>query len=238
MIPEWFQKSLRHFATTIFDTGKLKPKYLFKKLFILWKSRIFIQNKYSFLKNPESSFKQIFIFLKSRIFIQKKYSFFQNSEFSLKRNIHFFKRGLIGQGFWVVANWLHTRIGNWVSKRPSGTKIFAGQETVSRKQFVFKFNMPKGDSWSWGQSKHLKGQLWPGVSDVFAYYCPEVNCYPVLVTFLLIPAQRLVVTPRQSELSAGGTKRGVENTQKCTRPNCILTWQSSLGPPPVGLRWT
>ena len=29
--------------------------------------------------------------------------------------------------------------------------------------------------------------------------------------------------PVQSELSAGGTKQDVENTSKCTRPNCILT---------------
>ena len=38
----------------------------------------------------------------------------------------------------------------------------------------------------------------------------------------------------QYELSAGGTKRDVENTQKCTRLNCILARWSSLGPPPVG----
>ena len=38
----------------------------------------------------------------------------------------------------------------------------------------------------------------------------------------------------QSELSAGGTKRDVENTPKSPRPNCILAWRSSLGPPPVG----
>ena len=36
----------------------------------------------------------------------------------------------------------------------------------------------------------------------------------------------------QSELSAGGTKRDVENTPKCTRPHCILAQQSSLGLPP------
>ena len=36
----------------------------------------------------------------------------------------------------------------------------------------------------------------------------------------------------QSELSARGTKRDVENTTKCIRPNCILTRRSSLGPPP------
>ena len=38
----------------------------------------------------------------------------------------------------------------------------------------------------------------------------------------------------QCELSAGGTKRDVENTPKCTHPNCILTRRSSLGPPPMG----
>ena len=32
----------------------------------------------------------------------------------------------------------------------------------------------------------------------------------------------------QSELSAGDMKRNVENTPKCTRPYCILAWQSSL----------
>ena len=36
----------------------------------------------------------------------------------------------------------------------------------------------------------------------------------------------------QSELSAGGTKRDVENTPKSTRPHCILAQQSSLGVPP------
>ena len=35
----------------------------------------------------------------------------------------------------------------------------------------------------------------------------------------------------QSELSAGGTKRDIENTPKCTRSNCILAWRSSLDPP-------
>ena len=30
------------------------------------------------------------------------------------------------------------------------------------------------------------------------------------------------VGPAQSELIAGGTKQDVENTPKCTRPNCIL----------------
>ena len=38
----------------------------------------------------------------------------------------------------------------------------------------------------------------------------------------------------QSELSAGGTKRDVESTPKCTCLNCILAQQSSLGPPPEG----
>ena len=56
------------------------------------------------------------------------------------------------------------------------------------------------------------------MSDIFAYSCPEVSCDPVLVRFLLIPAPRSVVTPRQSELSAGGTKREVENTPKMYPP--------------------
>ena len=38
----------------------------------------------------------------------------------------------------------------------------------------------------------------------------------------------------QSELSAGGTKRDVENIPKCTCLNCIPACWSSLGPPPVG----
>ena len=53
-------------------------------------------------------------------------------------------------------------------------------------------------------SKHLKGQLWPRVRDVFAYSCPAppplVSCDPAFVTFLLIPALPhlpwSVVTPR------------------------------------------
>ena len=65
---------MRHLAITIFNAGKLKSKYLFKKLFILEKSRIFIQNKYSFV-------------LKSKIFIQKIRIFI------------FFKSGRIVQGY-------------------------------------------------------------------------------------------------------------------------------------------
>ena len=61
MIPEWFEMSLKHFSATIFDGGKLKPEYLFKKIIYLFK---IIHSK------------QIFIFKKSRIFIQNKYSFF------------------------------------------------------------------------------------------------------------------------------------------------------------------
>ena len=38
----------------------------------------------------------------------------------------------------------------------------------------------------------------------------------------------------QSELSAGGTKRDVENTPKFTCPDWILAQQSSLGSPPEG----
>ena len=38
----------------------------------------------------------------------------------------------------------------------------------------------------------------------------------------------------QSELSARGTKRDVENTSKCTCLDCIPARWSSLGPPPVG----
>ena len=42
----------------------------------------------------------------------------------------------------------------------------------------------------------------------------------------------------QSELSAGGTKRDVENIPEFTCQNCILVRWSSLGPPPVGRRRT
>ena len=42
----------------------------------------------------------------------------------------------------------------------------------------------------------------------------------------------------QSKLSAGGKKRDVENTPKCTRLNCILARRSSLGPPPEWRRRT
>ena len=38
----------------------------------------------------------------------------------------------------------------------------------------------------------------------------------------------------QSELSAGGKKQDVENTPKCTRPNCILARRSSPGLLPPG----
>ena len=61
--------SLRHLATTIFDAGILKPKYLFKD-YSFYKN---IHSKQIFIfKNPEYSFKtNILFFLKSRTFIQK-----------------------------------------------------------------------------------------------------------------------------------------------------------------------
>ena len=54
MIPEWFGMSLRHFATTVFQT----------------KTRIPIQKDYSFFLNPEYSLKTNIYFLKNL-----KYSF-------------------------------------------------------------------------------------------------------------------------------------------------------------------
>jgi len=44
----------------------------------------------------------------------------------------------------------------------------------------------------------------------------------------------VAVTVIQSKLSAGGSKRDVENTTNCSRPNCILARRSSLGSRPVG----
>ena len=41
------------------------------------------------------------------------------------------------------------------------------------------------------------------------------------------------IVVKKSELSAEGTKRGVENTPKFASRNCILAQQSNLGPPPV-----
>ena len=43
-----------------------------------------------FLRIQNIHSKHIFIFLKSRIFIQENYSFFQNPEYSFKANIRFF----------------------------------------------------------------------------------------------------------------------------------------------------
>ena len=75
MVSVWFQMSLRHLLTTIFDAGILKPKYLFKIY-----SFIKIQNIHTkqihFFKNPEYSFKKLFTLFKARIFIQQKFSFF------------------------------------------------------------------------------------------------------------------------------------------------------------------
>ena len=72
--------SLKFFSATTFDVGKLKPEYIFKKIihflkpfiqnkhsFLKEKTEIFIQNKYSFLLNPEYAFKEIFIFLKEAV---------------------------------------------------------------------------------------------------------------------------------------------------------------------------
>ena len=76
--------------TTVFDAGKLKPKYLFEKIIHFMK----IQNIHSkqifiFFRNLKYSFKKIFTFSKSSINI-KKIIVFLNAEYSFKRNIHFF----------------------------------------------------------------------------------------------------------------------------------------------------
>ena len=94
--------SLRHLATTIFDAGKLKPKYLFKNC--------------SFYKNPEYSFKrnnlflkiqnihskQIFIFLKIQNIHSNKILIFSKSRIFIQTKYSFFKKGRIEQGYpWI-----------------------------------------------------------------------------------------------------------------------------------------
>ena len=78
------------------------------------------------------------------------------------------------------------------------------------------------------KSKHLKGQLWPRVRDVFAYSCPAppplVSCDPAFVTFLLIPAY-----DRNFMFF-----HFLDQKFWLPAPNCILAQRSSLGPPPGG----
>ena len=94
MIHEWFQMSLRHLGTTIFDAGELEPKYLFKTLFILWKSRIFIQNKYSFVLNPEYSFNANIHFFKIQNIHSKRLLILFKSRKFIQKNIHFLKEAV------------------------------------------------------------------------------------------------------------------------------------------------
>ena len=90
--------SLRHLVTTIFDAGKLRPKCLLKKLFILEKSKIFIQNKYSFFQKSRIFIQTNIHFFKIQNIHSKKYSFFKSQIF-IQKNIHFFERDRIGQGY-------------------------------------------------------------------------------------------------------------------------------------------
>ena len=62
----------------------------------------------------------------------------------------------------------------------------------------------------------------------------KVQCSQEKVQCCQDKVQRKYEKVCQSELSAGGTQRDVENTPKCTCLNCILSRRSSLGPPPVG----
>ena len=135
MIHEWFQMSLRHLGTTIFDAGKLEPKYLFKTLFILWKSRIFIQNKYSFVS-------------KSRIFIQSKYSFFLNPEYSFKKNIHFLK----------IQN-IHSNKIFIFSKRAVSPRATLGKKSCHLEGMIDMMIPSKASDLSWvlGQLSRLPG---------------------------------------------------------------------------------
>ena len=85
-------------------------------------------------------------------------------------------------------------------------------------------------------SKHLKGQLGSPVSKDKSSL--PVSWDPPSVTknhhFCVWEMTDDKAGQVRSELSAKGTKRDVENTPKCARPNCNLARWSNLGPPPIG----
>ena len=103
------------------------------------------------------------------------------------------------------------------------------------------------DSFGDIQSKHLKGQLWPRVSNVFAYSCPAPlpgQLWPRVSNVFVyscpapLPGQ---LWPRISDVFHGfGWVFMVPGwffmvfLQNVPAPNCILARQSSLGPPPGG----
>ena len=105
--------SLRHLATTIFDAGKLKSKYLFKKLFIFRKiPNIHSKQIFIFFQIQNIHSQEIFIFFKIQNIHSKKLLFFFNPEYSFKKVFIFFKRGRIGQGYGdLVLPVLHQREG-------------------------------------------------------------------------------------------------------------------------------
>ena len=79
----------------------------------------------------------------------------------------------------------------WVSG--SGPKWESWDDPIFNRQFIHF--VKQGKTKTTKKSKHLKGQLWPRVRDVFVYSCPappppskKVSCDPRYVTFLFIPA--------------------------------------------------
>ena len=79
--------------------------------------------------------------------------------------------------------------------------------------------------------EHLKGQLGP--PQVTKIITSSRLKPPVSDRWRTMDDRWYMTKQVRSNPSARGTKRDVENTPKCTRPNYILA-QLGLGPPPVG----
>ena len=155
MIPEWFQMSLRHFATTIFEAGKLKPKdLLFIQLFILQKSRMFIQNKYSFIKLQNIHSKQLLIFFESWIFIQKNYSFLWNPEYSLKKMLTFLKEAVSAKAK------TKTKTRTKTKKRRRRRQRERFSDLVTLWHIDYSWDIEKLYSWHWGLVTESQRVTW------------------------------------------------------------------------------
>ena len=95
---------MRHFATTVFDAGKLKPEYLFKRIIHFYRIQNIHSNKYSFFKSQEYLFKTNI--------------HFQNIEYSFRTNVHFLKKKAVSptpMPRWLVQDiWFSVFNSTWL----------------------------------------------------------------------------------------------------------------------------
>ena len=130
-------------------------------------------------------------------------------------------------GQWRSAFWIIKEVscGSWVSN----VTLFGSSRRSARPNVPIpnrsRTNNPIRRDRAWW-SKYLKGQLVPCVGHMS--FLDHQGGQSLVSHSLGLCTVTVTATVIQSEMSAGDTMRGVENT-----PNCILARRSSVGTPPI-----